>query len=197
MPAHVTNFEAATVPFAGQGDLFIFDSLADDAAYAEATIQSLANPKSLGQIVQDSTSWDGDDAEVSQIKDEQGDIITARVVAGSLAFSFEAASTSQEMVQKFLKGHSISSTFTTGDLFPESAKVTGFGTELPVFTAPIAIANDELNRVWLYPKAKIISNLSYSDGLWRIKASVIAQYINTEHLATGMIIEGAVNYNAE
>lgn len=186
----ITNFEAAQSLFAGQGDLIIFDPITD---YGSATLATLTNPKSLGQIVQDSTSWDGDDVSVDQIKDEQGDIITARVTAGTLAFSFEIASTSQEMITKFLKGSNVTPAAIEG-FTGTPAKITGFGVDLPVFTAPMAIVNDELNRAWLYPKAKVTSNLAYSDGLWRIKASVLAEFVDTASLKTGMIIDGALDY---
>lgn len=191
--AKITNFEAATTLFAGQGDLVIFDPITD---YSAATLAGLKNPKSLGQIVQDSTSWEGDDVSVDQIKDEQGDIITARVTAGTLAFSFELASTSHEMVQKFLKGSTVTPAAIEG-FTGTPTKISGFGVDLPVFTAPIAIINDELNRAWLYPKAKITSNLSYSDGLWRIKASVLAEFIDTASLKTGMVIDGALDYTSD
>lgn len=186
----ITNFEAAQSLFAGQGDLILFDPITD---YASATLATLANPKSLGQIVQDSTSWDGDDVSVDQIKDEQGDIITARVTAGTLAFSFELASTSQEMITKFLKGATVTPAAIEG-FTGTPTKITGFGVDLPVFTAPMAIVNDELNRAWLYPKAKVTSNLAYSDGLWRIKASVLAEFVDTASLKTGMIIDGTLDY---
>lgn len=189
----ITNFEAAQSLFAGQGDLIIFDPIAD---YGSATLATLANPKSLGQIVQDSTSWDGDDVSVDQIKDEQGDIITARVTAGTLAFSFEIASTSQEMITKFLKGATVTPAAIEG-FTGTPTKITGFGVDLPVFTAPMAIVNDELNRAWLYPKAKVTSNLAYSDGLWRIKASVLAEFVDTASLKTGMIIDGTLDYTGE
>lgn len=190
--AGIKNFEKAQTLFAGQGDLVIFDPIAD---YGEATLASLANPQSLGQIVQDSTSWDGDDVSVDQIKDEQGDIITARVTAGTLAFSFEIASTSKEMIKKFLKGVDVSDSTLAG--FTDVTGATGFGSSLPVFTAPVAIINDELNRAWLYPKAKITSNLSLSDGLWRIKASVLAEFVDNGHLYTGMVIEGKADYSTQ
>lgn len=189
----ITNFEAAQSLFAGQGDLILFDPITD---YASATLATLANPKSLGQIVQDSTSWDGDDVSVDQIKDEQGDIITARVTAGTLAFSFELASTSQEMITKFLKGATVTPAAIAG-FTGTPTKITGFGVDLPVFTAPMAIVNDELNRAWLYPKAKVTSNLAYSDGLWRIKASVLAEFVDTASLKTGMIIDGTLDYTGE
>lgn len=182
--AGITNFEDVTGLFAGQGDLVIFDKPAD---YATATFTTLANPKSLGQIVQDSTSWEGEDPETTQIKDEQGNIITARVTAGTLGFSFEIASTSKGMVKKFLNGEEIASL--TNASIGTGITGVGFGTELPVITAPLMILNDEKTRAWLYPKSKIVGNLSYSDGLWRIKATVTCEYLKTESLRTGMILD--------
>ena len=182
--AGITNFEAVTGEFTGQGDLIMFDAPTD---YATASFANLANPKSLGQIVQNSTSWEGEDPETTQIKDEQGDIITARVTSGTLGFSFEIASTSKEMVKKFLNGEELAS-LTNANIGTGITGV-GFGTELPVFTAPLMIFNDEMKRAWLYPKSKIVSNLSYSDGLWRIKATVTCEYLKTATLRTGMILD--------
>lgn len=182
--AGITNLEDVTGIFAGQGDLVIFDKPTD---YATATFATLANPKSLGQIVQDSTSWEGEDPETTQIKDEQGNIITARVTAGTLGFSFEIASTSKAMVKKFLNGEDIASL--TNASIGTGITGVGFGTELPVITAPLMILNDEKTRAWLYPKSKIVGNLSYADGLWRIKATVTCEYLKTASLRTGMILD--------
>ena len=187
----IAKIEASQKLFVGQGDLIIFDSVTD---YAGKSLADFANPKSLGQIIQDSTSWDGEDVSTTQIKDEQGDLITAKVTAGTLAFSFELASTSDVMVTKFLKGHNVTVPASL-DGFSNITKVTGFGTDLPVFTAPIAIINDELSRAWVYPKAKITSNLTLSDGLWRIKASVLAEYVENGNLYTGMVIDATANYS--
>ena len=182
--AGITNFEDVTGLFAGQGDLVIFDKPTD---YATATFATFTNPKSLGQIVQNSTSWEGEDPETTQIKDEQGNIITASVTAGTLGFSFEIASTSKKMVKKFLNGEDIDSL--TNASIGTGITGVGFGTELPVITAPLMILNDEKTRAWLYPKSKIVSNLSNSDGFWRIKATVTCEYLKTASLRTGMILD--------
>lgn len=187
----IQKIEASQKLFVGQGDLLIFDSIDD---YAGKTLADFANPQSLGQIVQDSTSWDGEDVSTTQIRDEQGDLITAKVTAGTLAFSFELASTSEMMITKFLKGHNVTLPASIAG-FSNVTKVTGFGTELPVFTAPITIINDELARAWVYPKAKVTSNLTLSDGLWRIKASVLAEFVNNGNLYTGMIIDAKADYS--
>lgn len=193
----ITKLDSAAKLFAGQGDLVIFDPISD---YSAATLATLDNPKSLGQIVQDSTSWEGEDVNTDQILDEQGNLITARVTAGTLGFSFDIASTSATMVKTFLAGMDITGT-TLDDIFSGTYTVTavGFGTALPVFTRPIAVLNDELNRAWIYPKAKITSNLSLSDGLYRIHAVVLCENVdvknqsNQQVLATGMIVEKVVS----
>ena len=197
MATTVGKIENVTGLFSGQGDLFVFDALTD-TQYESATLTTLSGPKSLGQIVQDSTSWEGEDPEVTEIKDEQGNIITAKTAAGTLAFSFNLASTSSAMIQKFLKGMNIDISGLSGDATPwveSGMKVTGFGTEIPVVTLPVAIVNDGLNKTWLYPKTKITSSLAYEDGLWVIHCACIAENLDTAGLKTGMLIEAAVSYD--
>lgn len=184
--AGIGKIESVTSVFAGQGDLIIFDSVTD---YSTATFGGLANPKSLGQIVQNSTSWAGEDPQTTQVKDEQGNIITALVTAGTLGFSFELASTSQVIVTKFLNGKALSEL--TNANIGTSITGVGFGTDLPIITAPLMILNDEKTRAWLYPKCKIVSNLSFADGIWRIKATVTCEYLKTDTLCTGMILDMA------
>lgn len=183
----IGKIEQASVLFAGQGDLIMFDEVAD---YGAATLATLDNPKSLGQIVQDSTSWEGEDPDISEILDEQGNVITARTTAGTLGFSFDIASTSQEMIKTFLGGKTVELPSTT-DAW-NTGTAMKFGTEIPTIVRPIAIVNDLKNRTWLYPKAKITSSLSLEDGLYRIHCTVIAEGLDTENLGTVMVIDAQV-----
>lgn len=189
MATVIDKIDAATVPFVGQGDLIIFDAVSD---YSTATLASLTNPKSLGQIVQDSTSWEGEDVSTDQILDEQGNIITAKVTAGTLSFSFDIASTSANMMKKFMAAADI--TVGSPSYLAASSTAVGFGVELPVFTVPVLVADQEKKRAWLYPKAKITSNLSLSDGLYRIHAVCLAEQVDTANLKTGILLEGALVY---
>lgn len=188
----IAKLEGAAKLFAGQGDLIMFNAVPDYDAASVAGLADFTNPKSLGQIVQDSTTWEGEDVSTDEILDEQGNIITAHVTAGTLSFSFDIASTSQLMVQTFLGGDAIASPGNfeglegTGTL-----TATGFGVKIPVITRPIAIINDELNRAWFYPKAKITANLSYSDGLYRIHAVVVAEQVDKAKIKTAMVIDRA------
>ena len=188
----IAKFESAAKLFSGQGDLIMFDAVPDYDAAAFDELADLANPKSLGQIVQDSTTWEGEDVSTDEILDEQGNIITAHVTAGTLGFSFDIASTSQLMVQTFLGGDAIDSPGSFAGLDGTGAlSATGFGVKIPVMTRPLAIINDELNRAWVYPKAKITANLSYTDGLYRIHAVVVAEQVDKPKIKTAMIVDRA------
>lgn len=189
MATVIDKIDAATVPFVGQGDLIIFDPVSD---YSAATLASFTNPKSLGQIVQDSTSWEGEDVSTDQILDEQGNIITAKVTAGTLSFSFDIASTSANMMKKFMAAADL--TVGSPAYLAANSSAVGFGVDLPVFTVPILVADQEKKRAWVYPKAKITSNLSLSDGLYRIHAVVLAEQVDTANLKTGILLEGALVY---
>lgn len=180
----IGKLEQASVLFAGQGDLIMFDEVMD---YGTATLATLDKPVSLGQIVQDSTSWEGEDPEISEILDEQGNVITARTQAGTLGFSFDIASTSQKMIETFLRGTSVS--LASGSDAWGAGTAMKFGTEIPTIVRPIAIVNDLKNRTWVYPKAKITSSLSLEDGLYRIHCSVIAEGLNTTNLGTVMVVD--------
>lgn len=184
----IGKVDAATAPFVGQGDLIVFDEVND---YSSATLSSFTNPVSLGQIVQDSTSWEGEDVSTDEILDEQGNLITARVTAGTLSFSFDIASTSAAMVKKFMKGKDLTA---GAPSYLSNPSAVGFGVDLPVFTVPILVADQEKKRAWIYPKAKITSNLTLSDGLYRIHAVVLAEQVNTANLMTGMLVEGSLVY---
>lgn len=183
----ISNLETAQSLFVGQGDLIIFDEVTD---YSAATLKTLANPKSLGQVVEDSTNWTGDDVTVDEIRDEQGDLITATVGAGTLAFECDLASTSQTMIQTFLKGAAIAGASKMSSVFGNgTTTATGFGVELPVITRPIAWLNDEKKRLIIFPKAKITANLVNSDKLMRVHLNVLAEYIDTDNLKTGIVVD--------
>ena len=195
MATVIDKIDAATAPFVGQGDLIIFDAVDD---YSTAKLSDFENPKSLGQIVQDSTSWEGEDISTDQILDEQGNVITAKVTAGTLGFSFDIASTSAAMMTRFMKAANISSANLGSPAWLSSSNpapsAVGFGVDLPVFTAPIMVVDEEKKRAWVYPKAKITSGLTLSDGLYRIHAVVLAEQVDTAYLKTGILLEGSLVY---
>lgn len=198
----ISNLDSAQSLFVGQGDLIIFNEIND---YGTADLSSLTNPKSLGQIHEDSSDWTGDDVSIEEIRDEQGDLITATVSAGTLAYEFNIASTSDMVIQTFLKGIGIPSAALAsiwetpeGGTAPTVSAV-GFGIDLPVITRPIGWLNDEKKRMLLFPKGKITANLAINDGLLEVHCAVLAEYVDRPTLKTGMIFtsSAAASYATE
>lgn len=184
--------------FMGQSDIILFDKVAD---YNTAKISTLANPKSLGDIDQDSTSWTGDDPEIEPRRNEQGEAVTSRVTNGTQAYEFSIMSMDFENVKAFLAPGVVKNiTATTGAAWGATngiKKVVGFGSTPSVMTRPIMLSNDEGDLSLLFPKAKIVSNLTLDDGMFLLHVSVTAEAIDTDDLDTAMLIEGKVEYVGE
>ncbi len=184
--------------FMGQSDIILFDKVDD---YNTAKIPTLANPKSLGDIDQDSTEWTGDDPEIEPRRNEQGEAVTSRVTNGTQAFEFNIMSMDFENVKAFLSPGVVKAiAATTGAAWGATdgiKKVVGFGSTPSVMTRPIMITNDEGDLSLLFPKAKIVSNLTLDDGMFLLHVSATAESIDTADLDTAMLIEGKVVYNGE
>lgn len=184
--------------FMGQSDIILFDKVDD---YNTAKISTLANPKSLGDIDQDSTSWTGDDPEIEPRRNEQGEAVTSRVTNGPQAYEFSIMSMDFNNVKTFLAPGVVKAiTATTGAAWGATngiKKVVGFGSTPSVMTRPIMLSNDEGDLSLLFPKAKIVSNLTLDDGMFLLHVSVTAEAIDTDDLDTAMLIEGKVEYVGE
>ena len=194
MPTVVGQIDTVSELFNGQGDIIVFDKPAD---LSSATLKTLANPKSLGDIKLDSTSWSGDDPTVNLIKNEQGETVITTVEAGTFGFEFTAMSTSPAMLTKLFGASAVSASFTTNtDLFATGSVVTGFGTTPTIVECPIMVVNSTLNKSIIFPNAEIVSNLTIEDKVYCIKCKVTAKNINTANLKTVMVISGDVDYSA-
>lgn len=177
-----------TEVFNGQSDIALFDpptgGYTESTSFADVT----ASGMSLGQVVEDSTSWEGDEPSIDVIKDEQGDPIVSTVTAGTYAFSCDVADLSDEMVIALMKAAKVTTPGTSTSI-GSLTDVVKF-VELPVTTAPIAIFNDEANKWILFPKAKIVGNLTLDSKLWRLHITATAEYIDTDTLGTFMMGKG-------
>lgn len=170
-----------TEVFNGQALIALFDApengYTENTSFADVTASGI----DLGQVVEDSTSWDGDEPSIDTINDEQGEVIVANVTAGNYAFSCDVADLSTDMVKQLLKGTEVT-LGTSGSIDGASNGVKLV--ELPVQTRPIAIFNDEANKWILFPKAKIVGSLTLDSKLWRIHLVATAEYIDTDTLGT-------------
>lgn len=181
--------------FIGQGDMMYWDAIKD---YSSATLASLVNGKSFGNIKEDTTSWTGEDITETVIRNEQGNVITTTSTAGTLAFEATLADMDNVLVKMLLKGKDITVSGLDADWIAQESTATavGFGVELPVIEIPVGVTNDAKNKTLIFPKAKIVSALTYEDKMFAIKMSITAQAINTATLTTGMILNGALQYGA-
>lgn len=181
--------------FIGQGDMIYWDPIAN---YSQATLASFTNGKSFGNIKEDSTSWTGEDITETVVRNEQGNVITTTSTAGTLAFEATLADMDNALVKMLLKAKDITVSGLDADWIAQESTATavGFGVELPVVEIPVAITNDAKNKTLIFPKAKVVSALTYEDKMLAIKLSITAQAINTASLTTGMILNGALDYGA-
>lgn len=177
-----------TEVFNGQSDIVLFDAPTDGYDADSSFVDVTASGMSLGQVVEDSTQWEGDEPTIDVIKDEQGDPIVSTVTAGTYAFSCDIADLSQEMAEAIMKATKVATPGTSTSIGTPT-DVLKF-VELPVTTAPIAIFNDEANKWILFPKAKIVGNLSLDSKLWRLHITATAEYIDTDTLGTFMMGKG-------
>jgi hypothetical protein len=181
--------------FIGQGDMIYWDPIAD---YSLATLASFKNGKSFGNIKEDSTSWTGEDITETVVRNEQGNVITTTSTAGTLAFEATLADMDNALVKMLMKAKDITVSGLDADWIAQGSTATavGFGVELPVIEIPVAVTNDAKNKTLIFPKAKVVSALTYEDKMLAIKLSITAQAINTASLTTGMILNGALDYGA-
>lgn len=192
----ISKIDASTVKFVGQSDIVIFPAVAN---YDTAKLSDiLTGGQSLGQIDGDSTEWNGEEASMENRVDEQGDIITTTTKKGTLAFTCRVASTSQKMMQLFLKGQKVdvpTGATTFGDL-KNVTEITKLGVDLPVMTRPIAIINDEANRMIIFPKAKILADPKIENKMLTINLKVTAEYVDSQWFGPCVIVDGTPSYAA-
>lgn len=187
----IGKFDASTSTFKGQSDLVVGQEMTDAGYTKDATLADVfKTPKSLGQILNGSTEWGGDETSAENITDEQGDIIAATYTKGTNVISFSIASMSQTILKEFMKAEPIAGAFGTGGIFGEGATAVGM-TELPITTRGFLMANDKGDKCIVFPKAEIVASVEMRDGLWCVRGTATAQYIKTDHLQTVMEIEGA------
>lgn len=179
--------------FNGQSDIIITTEELTD--YTNATLATLGTFVSVGQVVEDTTDFSGDEATVDSIFDEQGNVITTAFTQGSIAFEFSMANMSADAVEFFLNGNSItSSPTTTGapDYISTLGKVVGFGHSSKPLTRSVGIINSAENKILMIPKANVVSSLSFEGDLMVIHCTVTAENLQTGRLYTAMILEGPI-----
>lgn len=175
--------------FVGQGDVIIFDEIAN---YATAKLSTLANPKSVGDVHLDSTNFTGDAPTITPLQNEQGQAYYTTVTEGTFGFEIFIPSTSEEMIEEFMMGEEISDTFTGDNGFASGTTAIGAMHKSTAQERPIMIVNDKKNRALVVPKAMIVASPSMQDKVSGILVSVTAQKLDTESLKTLVWTKGKI-----
>ena len=176
-----------TNDFDGQGCLIIFEEVAD---YDKATVSSIVgNGVDLGQILNGSSEWTGEEASFDNVTDEQGDVIVPRPTAGTYGFDFFMADFSSEKMKTFMHGREISLTGMDETAFKGATTATAVGEQIAVIERPIAWVNSTLKKAVFFPKARIATSVGYQENIMGLAATCVAQDCNTTNLGTMMFID--------
>ena len=185
----IGKFDTVTSVFAGVSDILVGD-VAADSAYETGTLDTLfASAKSVGQVKEDSTNWTGDDPTVDSVKDEKGNIITTKTTAGTFAFEFLMASMSPNILKAFMKAEDVASAVSSSGPFGAGAGAVKI-VDLPVTVRPIMVANDVADKAIVFPKAKIVASITREDGVFFVKGTATAEFVDTTKLGTFMLLNG-------
>lgn len=173
--------------FNGVGDVIIYDTLTD-ASLANAKLSDLANAKSLGDLYDGTVSYTGDEPSMTDIKNEQGQVIYSYAEDGTFSFEGTVAKLNPALTQKLL-GASVIADASAGasTWLAAGATTVGFGGSAATFYAPITWLNRDKNMAITFPKALITATLSNQDGGVGVKFSAKAQKLNTSKLKTVML----------
>lgn len=192
----ITKIDAATETFDGFARVILFPDV-DPADFTDSTTlaQVLTGGKDLGQIVDDSPSWDGEDADVEVLRDTEGGVIRALPTPGTFAWSCRVASTSAAMSEA-IAGAKLTDTTAgaIGDVTTAAGKkIIGLNPSDMTKRCPIAVLNKTKNRLMLFPKASVNASPTYEDDMMEYNLSATAEDVNTDILSTMMFIPLASN----
>ncbi len=192
----ITKIDAATETFDGFARVILFPDV-DPSTFTDTTplADVLSGGKDLGQIVEDSPSWDGEDADVEVLRDTEGGVIRALPTPGTFAWSCRVASTSAAMSEA-IAGAKLTETTAgaVGDVTTAAGKkIIGLNPGDMTKRCPIGVLNKTKNRLMLFPKASVNASPTYEDDMMEYNLSATAEDVNTTALSTMMFIPLASN----
>lgn len=190
MSANITKLDKG-VPsfFLDNGAILMFEPITD---YTTVGVEALKNPVDLGNIKEDSTSWEGEDISIETKRNERGEAVVTVPKEGTFAFAFDVMSTDTESIKKLMKALDITGTV---GAWMSNAKIAGIGKEIASQICPVGWANLEKDKVILFPKARVTAGFKYDDDMLVVHVMVSAEKVDTDKLQTVMILSGAkLNY---
>jgi hypothetical protein len=187
----IEKIDVSTEKFDGFARVLFFPDVDPDTFTADTALAAvLTGGKDLGQIVDESYSWDGDEASVDTLKDTEGGVIRALPTPGTLAWSCRLPSTSANM-SKTIAGAKITTATSAeaGDVKIDTSKsIVGLNPSNMTKTCPIGVLDSTHKKLWLFPKATVVTTPTLEDAMLEYSLSATAETIETTNLSTMMII---------
>lgn len=192
----IERIDVATETFDGFARVLIFPNV-DPTTFNESTTlaEVLTGGKDLGQIVEDSPSWDGDESEVEVLRDTEGGVIRAIDTPGTFAWSCRLPSTSAKM-SKAIAGAKLTKATTgaAGDVTIDTTKdIIGLDPSRMSMRCPIGVLNKTKKRLMLFPKANVSTSPGWEDNMAEYVLKATAEDVSNDALSTMMFIPLASN----
>lgn len=182
----------------------MFDGMARVIVFQKYDLANLTNATTLadimstggydlGQIVEGSSSWEGDDMEVTTLKNTEGGVIRSVSTPGTLAWSCRIPHSAETAA--LLGGEQLNSATLGGGLEAATDKkiITVNPGDLNKQWA-IGVLNLVKNEFAFFPKAAVGFSLTIEDdGLWEYNVKATAEDVDTKNLKTMMFIPLAKN----
>lgn len=160
----------------------------DMTSLATASLSTvLAGGKDLGQIVEGSESWDGDDIEVNTLKNTEGGAIRSKQTPGTCAWSCRIPHSAETAALVGGKKHTV--TTINDDFTKGSGDVIGVNPSGMIFDCPVGVLNLGRNELALFPNGQLAATPTIEDdGLVEYNIKATANDIETDNLSTMMFI---------
>jgi len=176
MALAITQLDSTASFFKGYSTGIIFDALAG----SETDLADLSTPQWIGSIFQGSTSWTGEAPTMTPHRNEDGNSVYTFASGGSSGLTLDIMSTSDTIVNTFLKGTEFNATNVGSPKWiasaaSDTASAIGWGDQLPVIERPFALVNDLDNQILLFPKALIAAAIVNNDRALHVRLNINAQ----------------------
>lgn len=188
--AKVTKIGVETRMFDGLSRVIFFPKATPDKLSETTTLaEILAEGKDLGQIVEGSPSWDGDDVEVNTLKNTEGGVIRSVTTPGTLAWSCRIPHSKETALLVGATPMTAVTSLGDGFTLAEDKQVIGVNPSDLIHQCAVGVLNLARNELALFPKGSVSFAMTIEDDdLWQYTVNATADEVDTTNLKTMMFI---------
>lgn len=191
----LTKLGVQTRLFDGMARVIAFPNFDVSTLSSETTLADIfkTGGKDIGQIVEETPAWEGDEMEINTLKNTEGGVIRSVTTPGTLAWSCRiphSVETAEIVGGTKMDSAELGGGFTAADGKP----IIGINPGDLNHQWPIGVLNLVKNEFAFFPKASVGFSLTIEDdGLMEYNTKATAEEIDTDNLQTMMFIPLAGN----